>query len=164
MKQKRLILFSWALVFAVAVMIFWFSSQNGEDSMRTSGGVVALILRLFVPGFDAMTYRERMAFYERLQYLVRKGAHFTEFAMLGASLRLLFHVLVLRRPMLWAWVFGALYACTDELHQLILGTRTAGWTDVCIDSAGGLTGTLAVTLLLWLCGQKRRRTCKNTER
>ena len=158
MKKKWVIRFLWLLVLAVAAIIFWFSSQNGEESMNTSGGFVTFLLRLLVPGFDGKTYKEKKVIYSQLQYFVRKGAHFSEYAMLGASLRLLFHALNLRRPILWAWITGALYACTDELHQMFVDSRTAMWQDVGIDSAGVLAGALLVTLWLWLHRRKRKRT------
>ncbi len=156
MKKKWVICFLWLLVTAVAAMIFWFSSQNGEDSLNTSGGIVTSLLRLFVPGFEDMTIKEKTAIYKQIHYLVRKGAHFTEFAMLGVSLLLLFRALDLRCPILCAWVVGTLYACTDELHQMLVDSRAAMWQDVCIDSAGVLAGVLLVTLLLFLRRRKRK--------
>lgn len=138
-------------------MIFYFSAQGGEDSMQTSGGIVTALLRLFIPGFSGMNAREKLAIYERLQYFVRKAAHFTEFAMLGASLRLLLHALGLRWPIPLAWAAGTLYACTDEWHQMIVGTRTASWWDVALDSAGVLTAVLLTTLLLWLRMRRKYR-------
>ena len=158
-----MIRFLWLLVIAVAVMIFYFSTQGGEESMQTSGGIVTSLLRLFIPDFDRMSFREKKAIYTQLQYLVRKGAHFTEFAMLGASLRLLLHALGVRWPVLIAWAAGTLYACTDEWHQMIIGTRTASWRDVALDSAGVLTAVLVTTLLLWLHRRRKQReetTCK----
>ncbi len=157
MKRKWLIRFLWLLVFAVAAMIFYFSAQNGDDSMKTSSGIVAFLLRLTVPGFEGMTGPEKREIFRRVQYLVRKAAHFTEFAMLGASLRLLFHALSLRRPALWAWIIGSLYACTDELHQLLIGTRSPMWQDVCIDSAGVLTAVILISLRLRAKAGGRRR-------
>ena len=136
-------------------MIFWFSAQDGETSMETSGGIVDFLLHLLFPGFDGMAYEEKAAILDQCQFWVRKAAHFTEFALLGYSLRLLFHALCLRRPTLWAWVTGTLYACTDELHQLLGGSRTGSWRDVAIDSAGVFTGALAVALVLYLRRKRR---------
>ncbi len=157
-KRKWLIRFLWLLVLAVAGMIFYFSSQNGEESLRTSTGLAVFVLRLFVPGFDGMSAAERAAYYDRLMLYIRKGAHFTEFAMLGASLRLLFHALALRWPTRIAWAVGTLYACTDELHQMFVDGRGPMLKDVCIDSAGVLTAVVLVTLWLRL---RRKRKVKN---
>ena len=136
-------------------MIFYFSSQNGEESAQTSTGLAVFVMRLLVPGFDSLSAAERAMYFDRLLYFVRKAAHFTEFAMLGASLRLLFHALSLRRPILIAWSVGTLYACTDELHQMFVDGRGAVWQDVCIDSAGALTAALLVTL--WLQWRAKRK-------
>ncbi len=157
-RKKRLLVFLWALVIAEAVMIFCFSAQNGEQSILTSTGITAFVMRLVTPGFDSMSEAEQMAIIGQASHFVRKAAHFTEFAMLGASLRLLFHVLSLRRPVLFAWAAGALYACTDEVHQMFVDGRGAMWQDVCIDSAGVLAAVLLATLWLqWRAKRRRRR-------
>ena len=160
MKKKWVIRFLWLLVILVAAIIFFFSSQNAEESSNTSGGLTGFLLRLFVPGYDSMTHKERTSLFKKIHHLVRKGAHFTEFALLGVSLRLLFQALSLRRPILWAWIAGTLYACTDELHQILVNSRAAMWQDVGIDSAGVLAGVLLVTLWLLLRGRRKRRTCE----
>lgn len=157
-KRKWLIRFLWLLVIAVAAMIFYFSSQNGEESAQTSTGLAVFVMRLLVPGFDGLSAAERAAYFNRLVLFVRKAAHFTEFAMLGASLRLLFHALALRWPVLIAWAAGTLYACTDEFHQMFVEGRGAMWQDVCIDSAGVLAAVVLVTLWLRL---RRKRKVKN---
>ena len=154
-RLKWLIAFLWMLVIAVAAMIFYFSSQTGKESAKTSTGLAVFFLNLVIPGFDGMTAAEKAVYFDRLVYFVRKGAHFTEFAMLGASLRLLFHALSLRKPILIAWAAGTLYACTDELHQMFVDGRGAMWQDVCIDSAGVLTAVLLVTL--WLRWRAKRK-------
>lgn len=156
-RRKRLIAFLWLLVIAVAAMIFYFSSENSEESMQTSTGLTVFVLRLVIPGYDGLSAKEKGAILQQVAHFVRKAAHFTEFAMLGASLRLLFHALALRRPVLIAWGAGTLYACTDEVHQMFVDGRGAMWQDVCIDSAGVLAAVLLVTLWLrWRAKRKRR--------
>ena len=46
MKKKWLVALLWLQVIAVAAMIFWFSAQDGETSMETSGGIVDFLLHL----------------------------------------------------------------------------------------------------------------------
>jgi VanZ family protein len=154
-KRTRLIAFLWLLVIAVAAMIFFFSAQSGDESSKTSTGLAVFFLNLAVPGFDGLTAAEKAVYFDKISLFVRKAAHFTEFAMLGASLRLLFHALSLQRPVLIAWAAGTLYACTDELHQMFVDGRGAMWQDVCIDSAGVLTAVLLVTL--WLRWREKRK-------
>ena len=70
--------------------------------------------------------------------VLRKGAHVTEYAVLGA---LLYRALAREAPALAA---GIAYAATDELHQHFVRGRHASPVDVAIDSVGLLIG-----LLVW---------------
>ena len=56
-----------------------------------------------------------------------------------------------RRLIIYAWTIGALYAATDELHQLLVTDRSGELRDVCIDAAGVLAGVL----LVWLINRKK---------
>ena len=84
--------------------------------------------------------------------LLRKLAHFTEFAALGMCLAWLHGMLGIGklRPFLW----GVLAASVDETIQRFVPDRGPSVKDVCIDSAGVLTGII----LLWIghhCFEKR---------
>ena len=76
--------------------------------------------------------------------LLRKLAHFTEFAALGMCLAWLHGMLQKGkfRPFLW----GVLAAAADETIQCFVPERGPGVKDVCIDAAGVLTGII----LLWM--------------
>ena len=71
--------------------------------------------------------------------VLRKGAHVTEYAVLGA---LLYRALG-REPL--ALAVGIAYAATDELHQHFVHGRHASPVDVAIDAVG-----VAAGMLLWL--------------
>ena len=75
--------------------------------------------------------------------LLRKFAHFTEFAALGMCLAWLHGMLQKGRlqPFLW----GVLVAAADETIQRFVPDRGPSIRDVCIDSSGVLTGII----LLW---------------
>ena len=75
--------------------------------------------------------------------LLRKVAHFTEFACLGGLFTWLFSML--RRPVLLAPGCGFLAACVDETIQIFVPDRGPSVFDVGIDTAGVAVG---VTLLL----------------
>jgi hypothetical protein len=66
--------------------------------------------------------------------VLRKGAHLSEFAVLGA---LLLRALPREAP---ALIAGILYAASDELHQHFVGGRHASPLDVLLDSAGVALG------------------------
>ena len=157
MKKYRVLLLGlWLLVIAIAVMIFLFSAMEGPTSMKTSDGLTYWLIRLTHPGYDALTAKEKRIIYSQYVVYVRKVAHFTEFAMLGASLRMLFQALRLRHPVVCAWLAGTLYACTDELHQHFVGTRSAMIQDVGIDSCGVLAGVLLISLILYVRRRKKK--------
>ena len=66
--------------------------------------------------------------------VLRKGAHVTEYAILGL---LLLRAVGRELP---ALLIGVAYAITDEVHQHFVQGRHASPVDVAIDSAGILLG------------------------
>lgn len=72
--------------------------------------------------------------------LLRKIAHFTEFACLGASLsRLMFW---LKKPRVLALLGAFLVACSDETIQRFVPDRGPSFRDVMIDTSGALVGMI----------------------
>ena len=71
--------------------------------------------------------------------ILRKGAHMTEYAVLGL---LLLRALGRELP---AFALGIAYAITDEIHQHFVRGRHASPVDVAIDGIG-----LALGMLVWL--------------
>jgi VanZ family protein len=69
--------------------------------------------------------------------VLRKGAHLTEYAILGA---LLLRALGREVP---AFLAGVAYAATDELHQHFVAGRHASPIDLAIDAVGVTLGLLA---------------------
>jgi VanZ like family len=69
--------------------------------------------------------------------ILRKLAHLTEYAILGALLGR-----AVRRPGL-ALALGVLYAVSDEVHQMFVEGRHGSPLDVLIDTAGLLAGLFA---------------------
>lgn len=149
----------WSAFFLVAailtaIMIFCFSAQKGDASQALSDGVTVQVARIVRSDYESMPAPERLSLLELLSTIIRKCAHFCEYALLGFNLAA--H-LRLRRPKrgaraagLAAWGVGTLYAATDELHQLFVSERSAQIVDVLIDSAGSLTGVLIAALAMAL--------------
>ena len=73
--------------------------------------------------------------------ILRKGAHMTEYAILGV---LLLRALGRELP---ALALGAAYAITDEIHQHFVSGRHASPVDVLIDTAGVAIGVFLVSRL-----------------
>lgn len=138
-------------VLATAAMIFAFSAQVGSASSLVSQTIVDFIIRL-VEGRVESGGETAAGVYSFVSKLVRKGAHFAEFAMLGFFLRLLAGACGWQRPTRLCWLAGTLYAGTDELHQLLVADRAGMWQDVLLDSAGvlaGITFAYALLVIIW---------------
>ena len=149
---KHSMLLSLLLVIAVMVMIYCFSAQNGEQSGAMSGKITTWVINLLVPDFDSMPGENQESLRYAVGFLIRKTAHFSEYALLGFCLML--HVaqvekkIAVRLPWLWAWGIGTLYAASDEFHQGFVAGRGPSVRDVMIDSSGVIAGVLLILLIL----------------
>ena len=79
----------WVCVTLNAAMIFAFSGQNGETSMSVSDSVVVPVVERVHQARPDTPQKTLESLYWTLQTVVRKGAHFLEYALLGFLVRLL---------------------------------------------------------------------------
>lgn len=131
-------------------LIFCLSSQNSEVSSQTSGSVIGSIAGIFYPGFSDMSAAQQDEVIAAFQFIARKTAHFSLYAILGVlsflsvisyrKLKYSCRLLISARICL-------LYAASDELHQLFVAGRSGEIRDVCIDFCGSM---LAITVLALL--------------
>ena len=150
MKQKWVRRILWIAVIAVCGMIFFFSAQSGEESADTSGKVVEWLIAILIKGYHLLAAAQQQEIFDTASLIVRKLAHFSEFALLGFLVRLLMQSYQVKAGASRAWVATTLYAVTDELHQLFSDARCASIVDVGIDSLGAAAGVGVACLLLWL--------------
>lgn len=153
-KTRRRTILRWIFFIAalvIAALIFYFSSQEADESSRTSGNVMRFLLKLFYPGYYSLSRIDQLRFLDNLSFLVRKGAHFSEYALFAAVLVNYLRLRLGDRLLLsgcWGWFIATAYAGTDELHQMFVSGRGPALLDVGIDSAGALTGVLISAALL----------------
>ena len=112
--------------------------------------VASRIISFIVPGFADLSAAEQLVQLKAVDHVVRKIAHFSEYAILGALVANLLHTTA--EPGKWrqlapryvavAWILATAYAVTDEIHQIFVPGRSCMFTDVLIDSAGVLVGVL----------------------
>ena len=153
MQKNRRRFFLAAAILWMAV-IFLFSSRDGDSSTVDSYRAGEIIGEVFVEGYRDWTPGRKLAFLEEIDHVVRKTAHFSEYALLamlffGALLPSLSQRSRFRHYGL-SWLFTALYAMTDELHQLFVSERSGSLKDVGIDSLGAAAGLAAAFLLCLL--------------
>lgn len=117
-----------------------YASSNSFSAANTSRIIGPLVLWLF-----PHTSAETMA---TIHFIIRKIAHFTEYAILGFLAARAFRTSP--RPAIsgrWFLICATLvvvYALMDEYHQSFVPSRTASIFDSLIDMAGGLTALLVV--------------------
>ena len=146
-------------------VIFSFSARKADESAAMSHSVGKEIGELVIPGFGSWPEDKQEQFAEKIDFPVRKCAHASEYAVLG--------VLILgtaysfsedqkKKTVLLSWGVATLYAATDEFHQLFVPGRSCQFRDVCIDSAGALTGVLLFSLIKHKIekSSEKKKTCK----
>ncbi|HOA59917.1 MAG: VanZ family protein [Verrucomicrobia bacterium] len=141
----------WLPVLIWAALIFTGSGDLLSEG-RTSR-FIGPVLRWFKPDLSDATVR-------RIQVVVRKGGHLTEYAILALlSFRALSRSGGVFSPA-WSWRaawlalgFCALYATADEVRQSFVPSRYGSPLDVLIDIVGAAFGLV----LAWSIDRWRRR-------
>lgn len=133
----------------LAAFIFSMSAEPATVSGDRSTGIAERILSAIVSDWEQMELHGQSDLLLSVDHVLRKTAHFCIYAVLGALLCLasLGFDATRRVHVLRSFVFGALYAASDELHQAFVPGRGPAVTDVLLDSAGVLCG-IAVVLLV----------------
>lgn len=128
------------LVILCMALIFWFSSDTADDSTKKSDGFIVKTCEFVLR--RKLTETEKEKYIEDLVFVVRKGAHFSIYLILGVLIMSYFKeiYLVNNKGLLIAFIICFLYACSDEIHQLFVPGRSGEFRDVLIDSMGGLIG------------------------
>ena len=145
------------------VLIFWFSSQPADDSRQMSLSAGRIAGHILIADYDEWPRQQQESFAEQIDYIVRKAAHFTEYAILGVLLmcrgRYYTENSCIKRNckvMFLASGTGVFYAVTDEIHQLFVRGRSCQFTDVLLDSFGVAAGVAAVCLVASITAKMKR--------
>jgi VanZ family protein len=151
MKRTKARLFLCGALIAALLAFIWGNSLlPGEDSGELSG-FVGTLLQTLLPFLNLQS--------KQGMHLLRKAAHFSEFAALGFSFSWLYGMLSKKR--LWSMVLplvsGAAAAALDETIQLFSPDRGPSIKDVGIDTAGVITGIAVLTLLHCLYKRMKKR-------
>jgi VanZ family protein len=127
------------LTLAWAGLIFYLST--GTFGTQFSASLLAQVLAFLHVSISTLAF-------QTLHTLVRKLAHFVEYAIFSVLLYLNF-LPDLRSP--WrtraairAISIAAAYSLTDEFHQLFEPGRTASWRDSGLDSLGAAFGIFVI--------------------
>lgn len=144
MKKNILRIVFLILIIINSLIIFGFSSQNGEESGNLSKSIITKIA-------DILNIEDnRENFIDIGEKVIRKLAHFGIYTLLGIwsiGFLLTFN-LKLKYQVVITSICGCIYALTDEFHQSFSFGRHASINDVIIDTLGVIFGLLLVLLVL----------------
>jgi len=129
------------------ILIFSLSAQTAAESSGTSGRLITMIIRIIHSDFDSLSDAEQFQIVESFQFIVRKAAHFTAYAILGIF-SFFTYITYIKIPfkyrLLLITATCLLYSISDEIHQTFIPGRSGEVRDVCIDFCGSL---LSIALL-----------------
>ena len=138
---------------AVLWMCLIFSGSGDVLSANRTSRFIGPFLRWLKPGISDEAVR-------RVQTVVRKGGHLSEYAVLAILFWRAWRKPVRNDPRPWNWKhaviaigLAAAYSATDEIHQAFVPSRQAQVTDVLIDTTGAIAGIF----ILWLFGRWRKK-------
>lgn len=136
--KKRMILCS-LLLLACLAFIWGNSLTDGETSGEMSGNLMQLV--------DAVLHLDEKGA-DSVHLVIRKMAHFTEFACLGLLLTWLFGMTGEKKGHLFCMplLCGMMAACVDETIQVFVPDRGPSPIDIWIDTCGVAAG-IAVLLI-----------------
>lgn len=137
------------LLLALYLIIFCFSSQNGEESGVLSKSISTLCME-FLESISGQDWNHTMlqSMAEYFEHPIRKIAHFTEYSVMGLLIWTILEQWMNDKKLKWiiAVVWIILSASADEIHQLFVPGRYGSVLDVILDTLGGIFGVFLCQL------------------
>ena len=136
----------------VALLAFiWGNSMTPGNVSGEMSGWVSQLLGKILPFLSPES--------EHGHWLVRKIAHFSEFALLGMLFRWLFAMLMEKKlpSFLLPLGCGMICAVIDECIQFFSPGRVCSFVDMCIDWSGVLTGIVVLMILYFLWNKRKHK-------
>lgn len=156
-----------ALAIVWMCIIFAFSAQPKEESGAVSASftyhMVSSTRSFFHLDLSDARVKEIA---DTIEGLVRKAAHMAEFGIMSVLIYIWigqWEMGFLRRGGTAAGA-TAVYAATDEIHQLFVPGRAGRFSDVCIDSAGAVAGVIVFALIVRIVKHVHAKREKRRER
>ncbi len=131
------------------IFIFYMSGKTGQESSGQSGKISLFITDL-LEKVRQDSPQEMQNLQDILELVIRKAAHMTEYAILFLLSYLAMVKISMSQSRFYnrsiAVLISLLYACSDEMHQLLVPGRSGKMIDVGIDMAGVLIVLICMIL------------------
>ena len=164
---KIKIIISWGLVLSLVFAIYYFSNMDENESNSKSKETIGILLEKSMEVSNGTeTTNENNNQIKKLirKYNIpfRKVAHVCEYCVLTILLIIAFKSLDLNGKKLYilSLILCVIYACIDEFHQTFVNGRTGQFTDVIIDTLGGLMGCILAFIIKKLMCKSTKNPCK----
>ena len=143
----------WIAIAAVTLTIWIMSLHTADVSTQQSDAIAKpMVEQATAPGKWLSDVTPPGSWLNVFSILVRKSAHFLEFALLGLLWGGLSRVKKLRAP----WLYGLAVAITDEVIQYFVPGRAPLISDVALDYAGYLFGFFLIVGIVALIRRKSK--------
>lgn len=139
----------------IMAVIFYFSSQDADLSTDVSNSFTKNVVNFFTLHKLSDDVLENIAV--SVDYIVRKTAHFTIYAIMGLlCFNALFNTYGRTEKKYWiiAIIICFLYAISDEIHQIFVPGRACMVKDVVIDTLGASLGSFICRLIYKISVQR----------
>lgn len=142
---------SWLPAVIIMAIIFYFSAKPATISGESSLMISQTLLNAYENITD-LSYEElaRQQVLLDLDHIVRKTAHFIEYAILAAAW--VMHFITWKKGFRigvgLSVLITSVYAATDEFHQTFVAGRSGQISDVLLDSCGAVVGAFFFLLLI----------------
>jgi len=139
------------LLVACMVFVFSMSSQTAKESSGTSGRVITAVLKIVYPDFEDLSQTEQAELVSSFQFIARKGAHFSIYAVMGFLAFLTvgtYTVIPFKFRILLSAAICLLFSISDEIHQLFISGRSGEVRDVFLDFCGSILAIALISLFM----------------
>ena len=128
-------------------VIFVFSSGTGNSSNSLSKRLINKSILVYekISGNDV----NNEVIIKKLNYSIRKVAHFTIFLVLGIFIYLFINTFDISHKMLISILLSLSFAILDETHQLFVYERTSKIIDIFIDTLGSITSCSILNIIYY---------------
>ena len=134
------------LTLVILISIYYLSSMNNKETNSLSKGIVYKSIEIV----EHITHKEydKKSIVNKLNYPIRKCAHFTLFLLLGICIYLLLNAFNINNRFVISIILCFVFACLDETHQIFTSGRTPLLLDILIDSIGSIVGIMIINYII----------------